>query len=397
MHINSLLFVLFILTSPAIGATEVCQQFAQDSSIQNKIMLQKDASSFSFLGEQKKTIRYDDGAIIQIKQNTKETARNTKKGGYEVLTVVVSAFALIVALITLYFSRKTFKSQKITQQNTTPIFTKDKQFEVLSSIAKSLLDNLFEAGATKLKIQNSTNNSIPSELLYLNKHIDSSELHLELFYDNKEEFDINPESNVHITQLLVPSSYTRMSNLKNSIDSYNNRCSNFSKQIQEKSIDIEDIKKEYDYYILRNIIELLALTAEVAKHIYPDKKNDIKTQIIQYVYVRMVWYIEDVTGHQVGGKTKFDKEKKEMTKDINGINMIFNGLENMWTRLFGNYRFVYALPMFEDLKIEDFIDFVKIDIAGEYRNSNTPSLKYRTDKGPKERNTLHSTKRKTTL
>ena len=380
MYINSLLFILLIPTSPTIGTTEVCQQFTQDSCIQKKIILQKDSSTLTIVGKQQETIRYDDGAITQIKQNTKETAKNTKKGGYEILTVVVSALALIVALITLYFSRKTFKSQKITQQNTTPIFTKDKQFDVLSSIAKSLLDNLLEAGATKLKIQNSTHNSIPSELLYLNKHIDSSELHLELFYDNKEELDINLESNIHITQLLVPSNFSRMSNLKNCIDSYNNRCNIFSKQIQEKAIDIEDIKKEYDYYILRNIIELLALTAEVAEHIYPNKKNDIKTQIIQYVYFRMVWYIENVTGHQVGDKTNFDKEKKEMTKDINGINTIFNGFDNMWTRLLGNYRFAYALPMFENLKIEDFIDFVKIDIAGKYRNSNAPFLKYKTNK-----------------
>ena len=59
-----------------------------------------------------------DTTFHAIKENTEKTAQHTEKGGYEYLTLAVSLLAFLTAGITLYYTIKTFQSQKKTEFNT---------------------------------------------------------------------------------------------------------------------------------------------------------------------------------------------------------------------------------------------------------------------------------------
>lgn len=59
-----------------------------------------------------------DKTMNDIKINTQKTAQHTEKGSYEIVTLVISLSAFITAGITLYYSVKTYRSQKQTELNT---------------------------------------------------------------------------------------------------------------------------------------------------------------------------------------------------------------------------------------------------------------------------------------
>ena len=59
-----------------------------------------------------------DTTFHAIKENTERTAQHTEKGGYEYLSLSVSIFAFFIAGTTLYFSVRTYHSQKRTEKNT---------------------------------------------------------------------------------------------------------------------------------------------------------------------------------------------------------------------------------------------------------------------------------------
>lgn len=59
-----------------------------------------------------------DTTFHAIKENTEKTALHTEKGSYEYVSISISILAFLVAGITLYFSVKTYRSQKKTELNT---------------------------------------------------------------------------------------------------------------------------------------------------------------------------------------------------------------------------------------------------------------------------------------
>ncbi len=80
----------------------------------------------------------DDTTMVQIRNNTKETADHTSKGIMEYVTFGVAIFTLIVSGITLYYSKKTKDLQEKTERNTRRISLKHER-TTLRQIAWSLL------------------------------------------------------------------------------------------------------------------------------------------------------------------------------------------------------------------------------------------------------------------
>ena len=340
----------------------------------------------------------DNESLEQININTRATAYNTKKGNYEYLTLGISSLTFFAAIITLIFTIRTYRSQKKTQENTTPIFTKEKQYEVLVSIAESLIDNLINAYEIKLKMQNSKNNSIPSELLFNCNSIDSSELHLELFYDDEKDAKDDYIENSNTSLLLRhPSKYSIMSSFKNMIDSYNTIYNTIASQVQEQIIDYETIKKEYNHYVIGEIIVLLRYLLYINVMVFETKMGKINRHIAQYIYYSMIRSLSDkagIIGHYDGESTiqyekelRIEKIKTEMSKKVTGINTLFDdtntALESLYEAVYLSCN-SYGLSNLDNTKIDFdyFLDMLRLCVYGRLNNQDVeiPSIKYKIKK-----------------
>lgn len=325
--------------------------------------------------------------MTQIKMNTKETADNTKKGGYEILTIVISSLAFLTAFVTLLITRLTYKSQEQTRRNTTPIFTKDRQYEVLISIAETLIDQIFHAYVIKYNFIRNNVSSIPSGIVFDPIYIDSSELHLELFYDEKGNIWDKTSKASGMTGL---SNYSILSNLKQNIDSFNKRYDILTKQILDKSLDIETIKFEYYRYIIRGLLNLLGSVADVTDRIF-NKKVDVLTHIIQYVYYEMIMNTCHVLSESATDEIitisfdekNLEKVKKEMFKKMPGIKKLFDGEKDVWESFFFNryspFNFEFSNLNRINMSHEVFMGFVMICVYINYINDFSdyfPSINY---------------------
>lgn len=374
MNIRLPFFAFFLAVSFIMNA----QNNSAQEQIKNEISDTITATSM-LTSKKPEPQQSDSNELAQIRQNTEDTAKHTKKDGFDIWGIIISALAFITAGITLFFTIRTYKSQRQTQKNTTPVFTKEKQYEVLTSFAVSLIEELIEAGVVKLKMCNDPSSGIPSNLLFPEYFIDSSELHLELFYDDNREKYIEKNS---VDQLFNLTTYIKVSDLKSEIDSFNKAKETLSQQIINHSADLETIKKEYDEYVFESILSLLVSIANICDDIFdsiPDSK--IRKLIIHYVYIIKLTmcvheYNGGVRGHLVDYNTNFEELKKVYFENINGVDELFANAMKYWNYLYEDYYFPYALPKMKNLDMKGFIDFVKIIIAAEYKKDNIICVNY---------------------
>ena len=317
----------------------------------------------------------------------KEIAEYLELTIWDWVAVLIALISLIVALFSLYVAKNTLKSQRKTEKNTLPLFTKEKQYEVLVSIIDSFVDNLIEAYVIKLKMQKNKRHIIPSELLFPSNFIDSRELHLELFYNEKEDTD---QDRSEFLIMLKPSDYSLMSNLKKMIDTYNKNCNTIAHQAENQLLDYSTIKSEFDYFIIGEILLLLRYISYIASVVF---KRGINKHIIEYVYKIMAEVVNEYEGKTTAirwagdeysiniDEDRIEKVKKQMFKNIAGIDLLFNDTKEMWGNLFESYHFSYKLKNFEkeEINLDRFLDFMKICVVGKYQKIylGTPIIKFK--------------------
>lgn len=288
--------------------------------------------------------------------------------------VTIAICSLVIASLSFIVARRTLSSQRKTEKNTLPLFTKEKQYEVLFSMTESLIENLIQAAVIKLKWNNTELNKIPSEILFFSNPIDSRELHLELFYDDPNK---NLEEKDYLKMMVFPSSYEEVSTLRSGIDTYNKILLTIAHQVQDQILDIETIKQEYDYYVISQNLQLLKQVAEVLDKTFKKEEN-IRTHIIQYIYIRMALYVPDVRGLLIDQDIDFERIMKEMFEGIEGINDLFEDVKELWTDLFKDYYIPYALPKQKDVRLDTILGFLKICTVGALNHSykKNPYIKY---------------------
>lgn len=382
-----ILFLFLLSFSIAHGSDEcskhydsVNQQIKQNAvdSLGNKQRIENDSLT-SFYVEQQTGTNY----LAKIRQNTEDTAKNTEKGKYEFWTIFLSALAFITAGVTLVFTICTYKSQKKTQENTTPVFKPEKQFEVLVSITNDLLDCLFEAYAVLYRINHSKSGYIPSELLFPLCHIDSTEIHLELFYNDKKQL-YNPSA---LDCLLNPTNYSKVSHLKDKIEILNEECKTIARQIQEKKYDIETIKQEYSYYLIQqDIFNVLESVEEVLESVYA---TSMKEYIVKSIFIKMLVKHELITENLNNDSQKhieFVKQfednytniKENLLRGFPGIDEVIDRTEEKWKEVFKDFDLSKAIPTLKKFNIDEYLDFVKLMVVGfltqEFKE--TPYISY---------------------
>lgn len=123
-----------------------------------------------------------DSAIKAIRYNTQTTAENTTKGGFDYLTLTISLLAFFIACITLYYSIKTYRSQKKTESNTTKFSAKQERIE-LRYLAAQLIYNAYALYfADEQFVEN--NEYCLNGRIYERMLINTDRLHADVFMGN---------------------------------------------------------------------------------------------------------------------------------------------------------------------------------------------------------------------
>lgn len=119
-----------------------------------------------------------------IQENTHMTAEHTEKGSYEYITLSISIFAFFIALASLYYAVKTYRSQKQTEKNTSLWNMRDER-RVLQKLCIHAIDSL----AKLLTIERFvvTKSQYPAETLFHDMLFDVSSLHTSMYIADSDD------------------------------------------------------------------------------------------------------------------------------------------------------------------------------------------------------------------
>lgn len=95
--------------------------------------------------------------------------------------------SLLIAGISLYYAAKTYKAQKKTESNTNKL-TKEAQRSMLNDLVRHMYRNLVICYAVKTKLDECGWTDYPSEEHFLKMRIPLENIHLDVFYDNDDNF-----------------------------------------------------------------------------------------------------------------------------------------------------------------------------------------------------------------
>ena len=95
--------------------------------------------------------------------------------------------SLLIAGISLYYAAVTYKAQKKTESNTNKL-TKEAQRSMLNDLVRHMYRNLVICYAVKTKLDECGWKDYPSEEHFLKMRIPLENIHLDVFYDNDDNF-----------------------------------------------------------------------------------------------------------------------------------------------------------------------------------------------------------------
>lgn len=129
-----------------------------------------------------------DSTMVAIQKNTELTADHTQKDNYDYLAVAISVLAFIVAGITLYYTIRTYRSQKKTEANTTPSINRDIQKYLLLEQLTNIYDIYVYLFALFFYLRKHKHKAMPSEHFWNAIEVRLDQFHESLFYNNIEDW-----------------------------------------------------------------------------------------------------------------------------------------------------------------------------------------------------------------
>lgn len=203
-------------------------------------------------------------------------AKSLSLNTWDWVAVMVALFSLIVAVKSYFIALQTLKSQRETAENTLPLLTKKRQYEVFRSIEKRLVDNYINALCVLSILENKGRGVLFSYLEINYFKIDLSEIHLELFYED--------ESNVEMPKVFDnKSAYVKLYDLTNSLNLYNEAVSKITNRILNGDITESSAFDEFKDFVLENSLDLLIKLSGFIVGVYGEKM-DVRNYIIRDIY-----------------------------------------------------------------------------------------------------------------
>lgn len=153
-----------------------------------------------------------------------------------------------------------------------PVITKERQYEVFKSIENQILSNYIYALAIILIMDDESSGYSYSPLKLLYSKINTSEIHLELFYDTKSYDSL-------MSNLSFQSPYMHLYKFKSSLESYNQTLTVIGEHTMNPQIGKKIIIQEVSDFVLDKSLKLLCDLSDCVFNLY-DKKVDIRNGIV---------------------------------------------------------------------------------------------------------------------
>jgi len=258
----------------------------------------------------------EDTTMSKISVNTELTAQHTKKGCYEY-------FAIAFSFLAMSFGIATYISQRKTQKNTQPIFTKKNQLETMCDIADKLLENYVKSIAIRIKLLESIDGKYVAPVNLVSQMISSDGIHLELFYS-----DIRKK--ISIPDIDEKSIYGNIARIKEEIEHYNKNLDIIAKELSDPTVDIDYKVFLFDSKVLSKPLEILILIKEFIDDVYRND-CDLRKRINKKVmFMKDILICTDVDAE----KRLTEEELKEEYREL--INEVLDDNLYLWRFFFEN-------------------------------------------------------------
>lgn len=220
-----------------------------------------------------------DKMVQAISNNTLETALHTEKGFYEYIAIGISLLAFLTAIITLYYSIKTYRSQKQTEENTNPTITKQNQLEILYCIVDKIIDNIPKSIAIVVRLSLSDNKAYVYDGDIISQRIPLADFHLEPFYGTNKDF-----SQVNFIER---SKFGKLSELKEALSQYNENLERINLILKDKRFSLSFKKDFFVSSVLKKQIKLLYEIVDTVDNVFRDEFDiDIRDEIVKYPHLK---------------------------------------------------------------------------------------------------------------
>lgn len=260
----------------------------------------------------------EDTTMSKISVNTELTAQHTKKGCYEY-------FAIAFSFLAMAFGIATYISQRKTQKNTQPIFTKKNQLETMCDIADKLLENYVKSIAIRIKLLESIDGKYVAPVNLVSQMISSDGIHLELFYS-----DIRKK--ISIPDIDEKSIYGNIARIKEEIEHYNKNLDIIAKELSDPTVDIDYKVFLFDSKVLSKPLEILILIKEFIDDVYRND-CDLRKRINKKVmFMKDILICTDVDAE----KRLTEEELKEEYIEL--INEVLDDNLYLWINFFENEK-----------------------------------------------------------
>lgn len=220
-----------------------------------------------------------DKMMQAISNNTFETALHTEKGFYDYIAIGISLLAFLTAIVTLYYSIKTYRSQKQTEKNTNPTITKQNQLEILYCLVDKIIDNIAKTIAIVVRLSLSDNKAYIYDGDIVSQRIPLADFHLEPFYGTSKDF-----SQVNFIER---SKFGKMSELKEALSQYNENLERISLILKDKSFSLSFKKDFLVSSVLKKQTKLLYEIVSTVNYVFRDDFDiDIRDEIVRYPHLK---------------------------------------------------------------------------------------------------------------
>ncbi len=215
------------------------------------------------------------------------------------IAIMISSISMVIAFFTLV-------SQKRTEKNTLPIFSKKSQEIEFRILVRFLLKNFVQSTAIWLKLEEKHYTHYPSEVYITEQTINIDNLHLQLFYNNPD-----------ITPLL--------SKLMISLNKYNSSIKVVAQHLSNPQIPIETKRDEIQRFQIVGVFDLLDELKIFLSSAYPNKNICSEEIVVYFHHWEEEARIQEAFGLNIGDS--FDQFKQHNKKTFNRIGNALNNLE----------------------------------------------------------------------
>lgn len=248
-----------------------------------------------------------DEHLEDISSYTEATAKNTKFGVWDGVSLAVSIIALL-------FSFFTYWAQKGTESNTKKL-SSDAQHNLLKDLVRHLYRNLVITYAIKTKLDDCNYHGYPSEEHLSKLKIPMSNIHLDAFYGKDSE-------------------YQKMHNLYLNLRNYNEEIDIIITHVRNLNLSSENIKRDMGTllfkpgYLIDNIIDVM----------------------------QFVWKSDSVKEamEQLDRAQNEKRNDKDNVPDISPIEELFIPPKHVFHRIFANDEAFdkFMVKFHEDVKVD---------------------------------------------